>query len=180
MEQNLWLAADHFSFCHWKLGGTVKKTPCIYWSYWNGGASVHQPIVGRVVAGLDIWAVASLFQPRLSNLPSSGFKTQKDSTASISIGNILLQKVLRDKIKTLSGPCLAFLDWPSWSIKQSISKIFWKAAFKSQEHLSQENRREIVQLIKDLKPLCQRGEAVSSSCRAPPGSPRSVAGTPWI
>ena len=155
----------------------------MYWSYWNGGVSVHQPIVGRVVAGLDIWAVASLFQPRLSNLPSSGFKTRKerkkDSTASISTENILLQ-VLRDKIKTLSGPCLAFLDWPSWSIKQSISKIFWKAAFKSQEHLSQENRREIVQLIKDLKPLCQRGEAVSSSCRAPPGSPRSVAGTPWI
>ena len=75
---------------------------------------VHQPIVGWVVAGLDIWAVASLFQPRLSNLPSSGFKTQKerkkDSTASNSIGNILLRQFLRDKIKTLSGPCLAFLD----------------------------------------------------------------------
>ena len=39
---------------------------------------VHQPIVRWVVAGLDIWAVASLFQPRLSNLPSSGFKTQKE------------------------------------------------------------------------------------------------------
>ena len=44
----------------------------------DGEVSVHQPIVGWVVAGLDIWAVASLFQPRLSNLPSSGFKTQKE------------------------------------------------------------------------------------------------------
>ena len=26
MEQNLWLAAHHFSFWYWKLGGTVKKT----------------------------------------------------------------------------------------------------------------------------------------------------------
>ena len=25
MEQNLWLAAHHFSFWYWKLGGTVKK-----------------------------------------------------------------------------------------------------------------------------------------------------------
>ena len=30
MEQNLWLAAHHFSFWYWKLGGTVKKTPCIF------------------------------------------------------------------------------------------------------------------------------------------------------
>ena len=26
MEQNLWLAAHHFSFWYWKFGGTVKKT----------------------------------------------------------------------------------------------------------------------------------------------------------
>ena len=29
MEQNLWLATHPFSFWYWKLGGTVKKAPCI-------------------------------------------------------------------------------------------------------------------------------------------------------
>ena len=33
MEQNLWLAAHLFSFRYWKLGGTVKKAPCIFRLY---------------------------------------------------------------------------------------------------------------------------------------------------
>ena len=40
MEQNLWLAAHRFSFWYWKLGGTVKKTLCIwqlniFWLKWQ-------------------------------------------------------------------------------------------------------------------------------------------------
>ena len=30
MEHNLWLAAHHFSFWYWKLGGTVKKKHPVY------------------------------------------------------------------------------------------------------------------------------------------------------
>ena len=39
MEQNLWLAADRFSFWYWKSGGTVKKSTL----YENGQLDIVDP-----------------------------------------------------------------------------------------------------------------------------------------